>query len=190
MISLIELIAKMHIYEWLPGDNLYLFYIYMPLEFALLSMMYLKMFKRPHQKKVKMKVLIALSFLLMFLLYFLFTGHPTEAWNHESFEPISKLIVNGCLVGFSLAFFLQNFKEPTRYLSHFKSLFYLNSAVLLYFAGTFIIYVFMKKMIDIEMTETVYLWLLNTLLIFTFHVICIASLWQKDSRLMKTLPFG
>lgn len=190
VIVLIESLAKMHIYEWVPGDNLYLFYVYMPLEFALLSLMYLKIFKRPHRKQHQMKILILLAFVLMLVLYFVFTENPYRGWHHESFEPISKLIVNGCMVGFSLSFFLQNLREPSRYLKHFKSLFYVNSAMLLYFAGTFIIYIFMKKMVEVEVEDTVYLWLLNSLLIFTFHVICIAALWQKDSRLMKTLPFG
>jgi hypothetical protein len=162
----------------------------MPLEFVLLSIMYLKMFKRPHQKQNKLKGLIIFAFALILILYFLFTENPSQGWHHESFEPISKLIVNGCMVGFSLAFFLQNLREPSRYLNHFKSLFYLNSGILLYFAGTFIIYVFMEKMVAVDVEETVYLWLLNSLLIFAFHVICIAALWQMDSRLTKTLRFG
>ncbi|MGB0175555.1 MAG: hypothetical protein ACPF9D_00220 [Owenweeksia sp.] len=183
MVAGIEILAKMYVYEWLSGSNLHLLHIYAPLEFALLSLMYLSLFK---SKRLKW---ILGSIFLLIVVYSVFNLLYNNG-NTDDFATYSKLVVNGSMVGLSCLFFMQCLRDPARHMDHFNALGFTNSGILLYFAGSFIIYLILNELISSYVSDVLYLWVINAILTFIFHLTCIIALWQKDSRLTKTSPYG
>jgi len=187
MVAFIETVAKLYVYGWLKGNNLYLFHFYTLSEFALLALMYLGIFgwKKGKNKSLKLYFTVAFASILFYSLISLSQNTP-----EQNFELYSKLVVNGTMIALAITFFIQSLRQPSRYLKHFNALAYLNSGVILYFAGSFIIYVIINQMVNANLSQTLYLWLINTILTFIFHLACITALWQKDSRLTKTSLYG
>lgn len=185
-VGIIELTAKLYVYEWLEGSNLYLFHIYTVLEFALLAWMYNRIFSRRMSKALKVFLLLAFFSVATYSIAHLALNN----WSPETFQTYHKLLVNGTLAGLALTFFIQSLKEPTRYLDHFHALGYANSGILLYFIGSFIIFLIMNQMVSSDLSKVMYLWIIHALLTFIFHLTCIIALWQKDSRLTKISPYG
>lgn len=185
MVGLIEILAKLYVYGWLQGSNLYLLHFYTLAEFALLALMYLGIYGFKNQQNNALKLYFLVAFCAI-LLYTLFSLSNSD----KSFELYSKLIVNGTMIALALTFFIQSLRNPNRYLQNFNALAYLNSGILLYFTGSFIIYLILNQMIRADLSETLYLWLINVILTFIFHLACITALWQKDSRQTKTSLYG
>lgn len=187
-VGCIELLSKLYLYEWLSGSNLHLLHIYTAGEFVILSLLYLSIFnaKQVNTKVLRWYLLVALLAILIYSAYHLWQGGNISA----HFELYSKLLVSGTFISLSIWLFAQILKNPGQYISHFKGLAYLNSAVLLYFAGSFIIYLILNHLITAHLSDTRYLWLINALVALTFHLICGVALWQKDSYLTKTSTTG
>ncbi len=186
MVGCIEIAAKLYVYEWLEGNNLYLLHIYTPLEFALLAMMYFRIFSWHRHSKISL--LLQIIFILV-VAYSI--AHLMGSLNGEqTFALYSKILVNGTMIGLSCAFFIQCLRFPGRFLHHFNAMGISNSGVLLYFAGSFIIYLILNQMINSMVSQVIYLWVINAILTFIFHLTCIIALWQKDSRQTKISRYG
>ncbi len=182
----VEILAKLYVYEWLPGSNLYLLHIYTPLEFALLGIMYLYLLDKKWQSRLGLSLLI---FFLGIVAYSVV--NLIGSWNNvQDFALYSKLLVNGTMVALASLFFVRILKNPGNYVQRFNSLGLANSGVLLYFAGSFIIYLIMNQLVNSYVSQTLYLWVMNAMLTFIFHLMCIIALWQKDSLQPTTSPNG
>ncbi len=187
-VSGVEILAKLYVYGWLSGYNLYLLHIYTLVEFVLLALVYQYILYLPPKKNKWLRlyfliVLISISFYALISL-------TTSSFSPENFELYSKLFVNGTMIALAIRFFISSLKKPERYLNHFNASAYFNSGALLYFAGSFIIYLIINQMIQAQLSETLYIWLINVLLTFVFHLACVIALWQKDSQRTKTLLYG
>ena len=187
-ICCIEILSKLYIYEWFSGSNLYLLHIYTTGEFAILSLLYLNIFKLKQINVSALQRFLFLVFLAVvaYSVYHLWRGGNVAA----EFELYSKVLVSGTFISLSAWLFSQILKNPGSYIDHFKALAYFNSAVLLYFAGSFIIYLILNHLVNAQLSDTRYLWLINAFVALTFHLICGVALWQKDSYLTKTSSVG
>ncbi|MAX82002.1 MAG: hypothetical protein CL843_17705 [Crocinitomicaceae bacterium] len=183
LVGVIEVLSKMYVYYW-KGNNLYLFYLFAVGELILLSVVYLRIFE---DKRKQPKLRLLLLFLLVLVTGYNFWKLGTSP---KDFDLYGKLPVHAVIIVLALIFFMRSLKEPGRYIKHFNALAFINSAILFYFSGTFIIYIIFNKMVNENVSESVYLWVINVLLSFIFHLLSIIALWQKDNRQAKFSHFG
>ena len=174
MVAAVELLSKIYLYWW-EGENLYLFHFYTIGEMVLLSIMYLKLLE-DKRRMLNLRILLGSVFvvLLSYVGWKLFQPD-------SSFDMFAKLPINVLMIFMASTFFVRSLKAPKRYQNRFHALFYLNAAVLYYFAGTFIIFMIMNQLVHANGNDVLYLWLLNVVLTLVFHTLCGIVLW-KDSR--------
>lgn len=184
MLIIIEIPAKLYIYVWEDHDNLYLLYIYTALEFLLLSLMYSKMLSLNARRSKNLKRYIT----FMTLLIVTYSAHELllKKWlEPEHFQMYSKLIVNGSMIVYSIVFIERVLRSPSSFINDYRAYMQINSGVLLYFAGSFIIFLTLNYLVFEDISQTIFFWLINAILTFIFHIMCIIALWQEDSRQTK-----
>jgi len=177
--TLVELIAKLYYFGWLSGSNLWLLQAYTMFEFVVLALLYREVLGlQLRQRKGYTLGLGALAIALAAYAATTFVRQPDPS----AFQLYSKIVVHGTVMALSAALLVRVLKAPERYLENFRGLLPVNSALLLYYAGSFAIFLTMRYAIAHQLEQSVWLWLINVLLTLVLHVVCIFGLWAKDSR--------
>jgi len=180
LVLLIEVLAKLHLYVWTDSDNVYLMHIYSPLEFILVSLFYLRVLPLTSEGKKWFRYFIIFLGVLL-VAYSVF--HLTVNTGDQVFryELLSKAVVNAFLIVYASIFIIQSLLNPGHFLDRASSLFVVNAAIMLYFAGTFVIFITLHYLMESELGQTVYFWLINVLLAFILHTSILITLWKKPS---------
>jgi len=100
----------------------------------------------------------------------------------EMFQLYSKTLVNGSVISYASMLLIQALKSPSRFINDFQGVMQINTGMLLYFTGSFVIFLTLRFSIGSELHKTVALWFINALLTLLLHVICAFGLWTSDSK--------
>ena len=173
----VEVVAKLYLHHVLEGSNHYLLHLYTPAEFWLLSWCYLHLLplNNTRQRTLRWSV---------FTLGSLITGYSLVAlmWPqtlpNQSVVWFNKLLVNGAMMVYAIWLFVLMIQTPNRFTTHPAATVTLNSAVILYFAGTFMVFVGNELLVNEAFEITFGFWVANVLLILLFHMLILVSLWQ------------
>jgi len=180
MVTVVEVLAKMHLYVWTGTPNLYLMHIYTPLEFVLLSLMYRELLHldRAQRKRFTVYMAVAAGCIVAYSLYEWTFGNANDPLK---FQLYSKALVNGSVITYASLFAIQALKRPGLFLEEDPFLLHINSAMLLYFSGSFIVFLTIDYLMRNDISETIYFWLINVILTFVLHLVCLFGLWRKNS---------
>ena len=177
-VLLIEVLAKLYIYVWTDLNNIYLLHIYAPFEFLLISRFYELILPLTHVRKKQFRLLYftVAGVLVLYSAYHLFSG---DANAPLQFQLYSKALVNGCIMVYSAFFVILGLMSPGRFLDHDKLLFAVNASMMLYFSGTFVIFLTLNYLLNNNLSKTIYFWLINVALTFILHFVMLVALWKK-----------
>ena len=184
-VTAVELVAKLYYFGWVEGSNLWLLHIYTLFEFVVLGLFYReilapKLAQRARFRRGLNTYLLAggaaIALYSVVLLATNSTGNP------HLFQLYSKIVVHGTILVFASLFLLRVLQRPGSYVSGFRGLVPVNSTLLLYFAGSFLIFLTVRYAIQSDLEQTIVLWLINAILTLVLHVVCIFGLWARDSK--------
>lgn len=184
MALVIEVLAKYNAYI-LKKDNVYLLHIYTFFEFLTLSLFFRKTLALPPLwRRIFLWGIIAVAIMLA-----VYSFMDIQVWHQEKivrqyFHFYSKITTNFLILFFCVLFFLRlaGGKIP----SDSKVLFWLYSGLLIYFSGSFVIFMAINELIRTPLSKSIVLWLLNAALTFLFYGIINAAFliyWQTWKRL-------
>lgn len=181
LVTLVESISKLYYAGYVQGSNLWLLHVYTLPEFVLLSLMYKNFIPlNKKQKNLFNYYMWGASVLIgLYSVVHLLGAGPSKP---EMFQLYSKTLVNSsviCYAGILLVFTL---KTPSRFINGFRGMLLINSGMLLYFTGSFVIFLTLRFLVGSELHKTAALWFINALLTLLLHVICAFGLWAHDSR--------
>lgn len=181
LVTLVESVSKLYYFGYVQGSNLWLLHVYTLPEFILLSLMY-KHFIRFNEKQARLfNYFLWLGSILigLYSLVHLFGAGPTKT---EVFQLYSKTLVNSSIICYAGILLVQTLKSPSRFINGFRGMIQINSGMLLYFTGSFVIFLTLRFLVDAELHKTAALWFINALLTLLLHVICAFGIWANDSR--------
>lgn len=179
VVFVIETLSKLHVYRILDFENLYLLHIYTPLEFVLISLVYGGWFifsKRQRWWFGGYVVIVTLCILIYSAYQLLVDG----ANDPTTFQLYSKAAVNGSIIAYASLFALQALRFPALFLGSDTFVLHINSAMLVYFSGSFIIFFAINYILQSDIAESIYFWLINVILTFVMHLVCLIGLWRQN----------
>lgn len=179
MVTVVEVLAKLHLYVWTDVNNLYLLHIYTPLEFLLLSLVYREWLNPGRKGKKLFNVYIGgvTAGIVYYSIYELGLPHANDP---VDFRLYSKALVNGSIITYSSLLVIKVIRKPVLFLEKDSFVLYVNSAMLLYFSGSFVVFLAITYLMRNDISETIYFWLINMILTFVLHTVCLFALWRKN----------
>lgn len=181
VVAVVETLAKIHLYVWTDVNNLYLLHIYTPLEFLLLSLMYRKLLHLDARQYRNFTLYIAVM-TTGIVSYSVYELCLSSANDPRGFQLYSKAFTHGSIITCASLFVIQALRRPGLFLEKDPFVLYLNSAVLLYFSGSFIIFLAINYLMRNAISDTIYFWLINVILTFVLHLVCLWGLWRNNYR--------
>lgn len=181
LVTLVESFSKLYYFGYLQGSNLWLLHVYTLPEFVLLTLMYREFISLSHRKfKTFSRYLWSATILIgLYSIVHLLGARPSRP---EMFQLYSKTLVNGSIICYSAMLLIQALKSPSRFINGFQGVMQINTGMLLYFTGSFVIFLTLRFSVGSELQKTVALWFINALLTLLLHVICAFGLWANDSK--------
>lgn len=140
-------------------------------EMVLLSLFYYHVLDR----RLKIKNLIpyfVLIFSLLIILNSIFR-EPITGWNSTA-----KAFTQGVLIIYAIAYFYDLSTREILVNTKTKSLHFINSAILLYYAGSLFIFMFAKVVMKEVGTMQDVFWIFNAVLYFVFCVLILIGIWR------------
>lgn len=180
--ALVEVLSKLHLYVWVESNNLYLLHFYTPLEFVLLSLVYGAWLHWSKSQRIWFHgylVLVALGIVTYSAYQLLVDG----ANDPQTFQLYSKAAVNSSIIAYASMMVLQALRFPGLFLDKDAFVLHVNSAMLVYFSGSFIIFFAMDYLMRNAISETIHFWLINVILTFVLHLVCLIGLWRQSRSL-------
>lgn len=172
MVLVIELLAKYQGYV-LKRDNVYLLPIYTFFEFVILLLFFRETLylKTEWRRALLWSIALLATLLAVYSLDILFWH--SEKVSRPHFQMYSKIFTNSFILFFSVIFFLRFVGGVAA--KEGKALFWLYSGLLIYFSGSFVIFMAINELIHTPLSKGIVLWLLNAVLTFLFYGIVNAA---------------
>jgi hypothetical protein len=186
-VAIIESVAKIQFYVF-HRSNLYLIHLYTFLEFLFLSLYLREVLSLSKAKKKRLGWLIVgiSAVLASYSIYGLTWYHSFQVPGNVSIY--SRTLTSLLIIMLSVLCLVQ-FTRKSGKTSDDSILFWLNAGVVIYFSGSFVIFMAMNKLISIPLKHSILLWLINAVLTFIFYVFSgVAFLTYRRS--WKKLHFG
>lgn len=178
-ILVIEVIAKL-IGFYGSGNNHFLMYVYALLEFVLLSLMYRSLFDQPHLKQWLTSYTIVGSLIIVtYSVYEWLNGHHNS---QQDFNLYSKIFVSGSIIIYASTYLFCSLKDASWANRETRILNRINAGVLVYFSGSFIIFMTLNYLVNIPLSESVFFWLINILLVIAFYTLCFMSILNLNRK--------
>lgn len=151
--------------------NLPLLHIYTLLEFISLSLFYKDIIKKEFSLKKHFNLLIIIISILIIL-------NSIFLQDIYTFNSNAKTLTQVIYIGYALAYF---FQAPFERSDLSKLLISINSAILLYYAGS--LFIFMASSAFFQLTEMYrFFWVINALLYLIFQLLVFVALWTFRQR--------
>jgi hypothetical protein len=152
-------------------NNFFVLHIFTPLEFILLSAVYFC--------KVELKPVKVLLVIIAALFIFLEAADSFLIHNLQSLDSISAASESLLLMLYSLFFFFYLLRT-LEYKNPFDNpLFWYNSGVLIYFSGSFFLFIFSNYMLHVSQGYFNDMWHINDLLNVTMNILFALALWKR-----------
>lgn len=179
----IEASAKFFIASGVTINNLSLLYPYLLVEFVLLSLMYrnlLKFMGKPPLKRGDIFSSILLVSIFTYCAYLIWKNGNQES----PFDLYLRLIVHISILFYSFQFIpeiLERKSSTNQNVKHFTTI---NNGILIYFTGTFVVFLLLNFVFKTSTSVGVSFLLINTLLSLIFYGLCIRSLSKTQPKLI------
>lgn len=174
VVGLVELAAKMYLYVWTDHDNLHLLHVYTLAEFLLLTLYFRDQFTG--RRKLLSVWIVLGPAVLMTLSVLEYSGFGNYL------QMYGKLLVNGSVLVYALSFFVRIVLYPEGYPRGWKGPVPLNSAILLYFSASLVVFLTLSYYSRLDVNESIGLWLVNVILATLLHLTALVTLWKQISR--------
>lgn len=148
-------------------DNLYLSHYYFILQYILLSLFYIKLFKNKKQKNI-VKIISIFVFLILTIQYL---KAPTV---YYEFNLLEIVFTSLSLVSFSVIHFYNSLIQKTNYI-------YINSGIFIYLISSTLIFCSGNFLNKYDSSLDKILWMLNSLLYIVYQLFIFME-WYKNLR--------
>lgn len=150
-------------------NNMYLLHIYTVLEYALWSIFYYQLF----EKKVAKKIIVS-----MLLLFVIFSITNTIYWQSlEMFNSYSRSVESAFLLCFAIAWFYKVFVDSKIIKLESHPVFWINSGVLVYFSGSFLLFITNNFLVHISRQQFFEAWALHGLFLIIHYLFIAIGIW-------------
>ena len=169
-VLVIEIIAKIYL-RILERDNIFLLHFYTLFEFLGLTLYFRETLVLPG--RIKRYILI---FIIVVAIILVLYSTNILFWHTEKLQPLQfdlyqKILTHLvilCLAVFSFIQFAQ--RTGLKHEKEMRSIFWLNAGILLYFSGSFVIFLAIRNLINLPFGEGIMLWLINAFLTFILYL--------------------
>lgn len=181
IVILIEFLAKFLVYIGEPMDNLLLLYPYLVTEFLFISLTYRAFLKLQKRQLFWFNVYwISVTFgLVVYSLIMLLSPNALSA---EEFQLYPKTLVNGSILAYAMMFLVRTLKYSNVGEHQMKSFLLINSGVLLYFSGSFIVFLMLNFLVNTSLSVSVFFFLSNAVLALLFYSFCLWAIWKYKQK--------
>lgn len=155
---------------WLKMNNLLLLHIFSTLEFLLLSLLFRSLFKS--QTLRALTVVFFAAFLIFSALNSIFI-QPVYTFNSYS-----RFVECIFIIFYSISYFAENNAVTLAENPDKKSVFWINSGILIYFAGCFCTFVLSNYLLTTSKAANLYVWSYHTLLLGIYYCFISIGLWK------------
>lgn len=150
------------------ANNLYLLHFYTVVEFVLISLFYHQLFQvNWFWKKLALWFIGFITLLIIANSIFL---QPITVFNSNA-----KTLTQSIFIAYAITFFLQDTHNKENL--YFSSLKTINSAILLYYAGSLFIFMFGNVFFQLDEFHKIF-WVANALLYLIFQLLVFTAIWQ------------
>ncbi len=159
-------------------NNLFLLHILTLGEIILLSLFYYNLLDK--RLKIKKMILYFLPFFSLLIILNSIFYEPITGWNSTA-----KTFTQGIIIIYAIAYFYELSTREIMVDSKIKSLHFINSAILLYYAGSLFIFMSAKVVLkEIGIMDIVF-WIFNAILYFVFCILILIGIWKMVYSLKK-----
>lgn len=178
LLTISVIVALFSRYLWsLKENNLYLLHFYTVLEFCGWIVIYYLLFESVIMKKILF--VLGISFIVFSVVNSVFL-QPLSTFNSNS-RSLESII----LVGLSITYFFKIFKEKKVVYLERNDLFWLNSAALIYFSGSFLLFGFSNLLLQSNSYEIKEVWVIHALFLCMHYLLITIGLWIKPEQIIS-----
>lgn len=159
---------------WLQAiNNLFLWPLYIAVEFVLLAAMYRLVLRPPWIRR--WLTLISIGFVA----YILFTSGWQRGW---PMNPLHRLVESICVILLALGFFYQVLREAAIIYLERTPLFWISAGLILYFSGNIFIFIFSKYMLSYSQRINHEAWAIHAILNMILYTAYSLALWIAPKK--------
>ncbi|RYE16518.1 MAG: hypothetical protein EOP51_25630 [Sphingobacteriales bacterium] len=160
-------------YSELNKNNLPLFHLHTIMEFGLLSLVFYQAFPVSGLRK---------SIPWLVALFSGFAGVYAVFNGTRVFNSIPRAIENVVMIAYAILYLAQlNKHMPVKRLEQFP-MFWITTAVLLYFSGTLLLFTLGEYLATLEQHFPIDIWVVHSVLNVVFNILCAVGLWVSRHR--------
>jgi hypothetical protein len=155
------------------GTSIHLFSFLSLLEFLFFSTFYLQVINLEDSKKKTLRI-IQISGIVIIVGFILKTLQTTELSTVATISSNLKIAVSLVLIILALHLMIDQITQEKSRVVIF--------GILIYFASSIIIFLLLPKLITIKLVNSYLIWLINSLLLFGFYLVCFLDIsrWSKS----------
>lgn len=170
-VSLIALILQfaMILFFHVPRGNNFVYNCYSPFEVVFLMSIFYIVFDSRKTKRI-----ILISNIIFFLIWLAEVGYH-DFWSLNSY---ARSVGNILLIGVSITYFYTLMRDlPSQGIFRLP-MFWMATGLLVYNAGTFILFVLLEYLVKVLNNDLIYYWTFQTFLRMVFNSFLIVCVWQ------------
>ncbi|QHI34837.1 hypothetical protein IMCC3317_01810 [Kordia antarctica] len=150
-------------------NNMIISHFYTIIEYLLWSLIYMRLFdNRTIKKLIQISIFIVITFTIINMIFW----QPLETYNSYS-----KSVESAFLVCFSIGWFYKVFVDQSIKRLETHPIFWINAAVLIYFAGSFLLFITNNFLMEIPLIEFFEAWTLHGIFIMIHYLFISIGLW-------------
>lgn len=150
-------------------NNMIISHFYTSVEYLLWSLIYIRLFdNRTIKKLIQISIFIVITFTIINMIFW----QPLETYNSYS-----KSVESAFLVCFSIGWFYKVFVDQSIKRLETHPMFWINAAVLIYFAGSFLLFITNNFLMEIPLIEFFEAWALHGIFIMIHYLFISIGLW-------------
>lgn len=157
------------LYQLNQKNNMFVSHFYTMVEYFFWSLIYLKLFEK---KRIKKFIIGSIFFVFLVAIVNMIYWQPLDMYNSYS-----KTLESAFLVCFAIVWFYQIFINQTIKRLEIHPNFWINAAVLIYFSGSFVLFVTNNFLMEIPLVEFLEVWTLHAIFIMIHYLLLAIGLW-------------
>ncbi|MGH1384643.1 hypothetical protein [Kordia sp.] len=150
-------------------NNMVISHLYTIVEYICWSLVYIRLFDT---KVVKKLVISSIFLVITFSIVNIFLWQPLDVYNSYS-----KTVESAFLLCFAIGWFYKIFVDQSIRRLEIHPVFWINSAVLIYFSGAFLLFVTNNFLLEIPLIEYFEAWALHGIFIMIHYLFISIGLW-------------
>jgi len=153
--------------------NLFSYYLFSVVEFSIFTFIYMTLFR------FKQKLSISIIFILIFILVAYIDYNHING--HEHMNELSRNVESIILIIFAILFFRHIILNPLKENLVTSYSFWFNTAIIVYFSGSFFIFLFSNYMLDKSPSTFLAIYAIHSFFNITFNILLAVALTKKTN---------